>query len=186
MKKIILTIAITALTLTLAAQTQAAPKTGGSSKSSASKGSTSKSFPNAKNTNAKTGSGSQTKLNKGTTAKNKDYHLQFGTKFQGGYFYKGKNHDHWGQIRFDRRYGCDCYWDPCVLAWYYWCERDICYYPVSYCPYRCYVCPEVVVQTAVSTLPGTNGPSPIAPPSTQAASSNDIAPIPEPLEPRTK
>jgi hypothetical protein len=180
MKKIILTIAITALTLTIVAQTQAGPKSGGFNKSSSSKV---QNVANSKITPVKTG-GPQTKLNQGTSAKFKDYNLKFGTKFQYGTFYKGKHHDHWGQIRFDPRYGCDCYWDPCTLVWYYWCERDFCYYPVSYCPYRCYVCIEVVVETAIPSVPLTNAPNLVIPPSTPASPVNDIPPIPVPVAPR--
>jgi hypothetical protein len=181
MKKIILTITVIALTLTVASQTKAAPKNGTTNKVSASKV---KSSPNTKITTIKTGLGSQPKLNPAKSTKVKDYHLQFGTKFQQGYFYKGKNHQHWGLIRFDPRYGCDCYWDPCLLVWYYWCDRDDCFYPVSYCPYRCYRCIEVIVQQAREVSPPVAGDASanILPdgPSTEPG----ILPIPEPVNPR--
>ena len=118
MKKIILTVATLALTLVLAADSQANPKT--------SQGSPSK-------------SGSM-------NGNFKDYHLTHGTKFDHGFFYRGKNHDHWGERRFDSRYGCEVYWDRGLSRWFYWCERDICFYPVTYCPYRVYVCPPVIVE----------------------------------------
>lgn len=37
------------------------------------------------------------------------------------------------------RYGCTLYYDPELECYYYWCEPDGCYYPVSYCPYQRYV-----------------------------------------------
>ena len=70
--------------------------------------------------------------------KSGNYMQMHGTKFAQGYKYQGKNHTHWTQRRFDRRYNCECYFDPCCSAWYYWCQPDCCYYPVSYCPYRTY------------------------------------------------
>jgi hypothetical protein len=144
MKKIILSLSIVAITAVFATQIQAAPKNSGSKN-----GSVTKSQGNAgnKTSNAKTGTGSQQNLGKGTGSnKINNYHLQHGTKFEHGYFYKGKNHQHWGETRFDHRYGCNIYWDSCLSIWFYWCERDICYYPVSYCPYRTYVCPVEVVE----------------------------------------
>ncbi|MSQ96896.1 MAG: hypothetical protein EXR98_20405 [Gemmataceae bacterium] len=205
MKTFILTIAVAALTLTIASPMQAGPKTGGFNKSSASNtksvsstkvaatktggfnkssASNTKSVSSTKVAATKTSPASKPKVNPGTAAKVKDYHVKFGSKFQGGYVYKGKHHNHWGLIRFDLRYGCDCYWDPCVLVWYYWCERDICYYPVSYCPYRSYVCPEVVVQSASEVaLPVANDGSTTIRPDA-APPVNDIAPIPEPVSPR--
>ena len=140
MKKIILTLAIAALSATFVAQTQAAPKADGAKGSSVGKGQS-----NSQHTTSKSVSGSPHSVNKADHGKFKDYHLQHGTKFEHGVFYKGKHHEHWGQTRWDARYGCNCYFDSCLSVWYYWCERDICYYPVSYCPYRCYTCTEVVV-----------------------------------------
>ena len=139
MKKIILTLAVAALSATVVSQTQAAPKVGGPGNSSISK-----SQVNSKPSTNKSIASAQS-FRTATPAKFKDYHVQHGTKFQHGVFYRGKHHEHWGHIRWDARYGCNCYWDPCLSTWYYWCQRDICYYPVSYCPYRCYTCTEVVV-----------------------------------------
>jgi hypothetical protein len=122
------------------------------------------------------------KIAKVNPTKVNNYALQNGTKFSKGYFYKGKNHNHWGRIHFDVRYGCNCYWDPCLSIWYYWCEPDFCYYPVSYCPYRCYSCTEVVngqpVGGAATLSPDGASASSEAPPI------NDIPPIPEPVDPR--
>ena len=117
MKTILLTLAATALTFVATTATQASPKTAPSP-----------------------GKGGSMHTNF------KDYHVSHGTRFDHGYFYKGRNHDHWGETRFDRRFGCNVYFDRGLSTWFYWCERDICYYPVSYCPYRTYVCPPIVVE----------------------------------------
>ncbi|MSQ96895.1 MAG: hypothetical protein EXR98_20400 [Gemmataceae bacterium] len=144
MRKIIVSLAIAALTVAFATPAQAEPKVGGAKNGSVAKSSGTSS---TKPTNAKTSNGSQPNLGKGIASnKTTNYHMKHGTKFGHGYFYKGKNHHHWGETRFDRRYGCNCYWDSCLSIWFYYCERDICYYPVSYCPYQCYVCPVVVVE----------------------------------------
>src|SRR5262249_36904819 len=80
---------------------------------------------------------------------NSNYHLKYGTKFSQGYYYKGKHHDHWSYCRFDHRYGCDIYWDPCCYCWYYYCLPSDCYFPVSYCRYRTYCWPPVYPVCAV-------------------------------------
>jgi hypothetical protein len=79
-----------------------------------------------------------------------NYHLTNGTKFAHGYFYRGREHSHWSSHRFDSRYGCECYFDPCCSCWYYWCQPDGCYYPVTHCPYRVYTWSPVV---AVQSVP---------------------------------
>jgi len=66
---------------------------------------------------------------------NKDYHLQFGTKYSFGYCFKGFNHCHWTYRCWYDYYGCYCYWCPCTCVWYWWCAQDGCYYPISYRPY---------------------------------------------------
>jgi hypothetical protein len=65
----------------------------------------------------------------------KDYHLTHGTKFEHGYFYKGKEHSHWSSRCYSERYGCQIYYCPSACCWYYFCTPDCCYYPVSYCPH---------------------------------------------------
>jgi hypothetical protein len=67
-----------------------------------------------------------------------NYHQNYGTRFAHGYFYSGRSHNHWSYSRYDSRYGCTCYYDPCCSCWYYWCEPVSCYYPVTYCPYQTY------------------------------------------------
>ena len=104
----------------------------------------------------------------GSPSKN-SYHFTHGTKFDHGYFYKGKDHKHWSHRCWSKRYGCYCYRCPSTRCWYYWYEPGTCYYPVSYAT----VCVPTVVTTTtvVSTeliaLPappgGMPGPDAIAP-----------------------
>jgi hypothetical protein len=130
----------------------------------------------------------QTKFINLNPANTAGYNLKFGTKFQSGYLYKGCNHYHWTVCRFDVRYGCCCYFDPCCAVWYYWCEPDLCFYPVTYCPYRLYVWPtSVVVQPAtpdILVLPTT--PVTAAQPSADSGASDmvpsDVQPLPEPIQ----
>jgi hypothetical protein len=61
-----------------------------------------------------------------------NYHLSHGTKFKGGYFYKGKNHYHWSYRYWWGKYGCYSYYCPSTCCWYYWYPQDNCYYPCSY------------------------------------------------------
>jgi hypothetical protein len=123
MRRILLSVAAVALSLALAATAEAGPKGGGS----------------------KGGSGSGNHMNslKGKTSihtSNSSNHYQKnGVKLKGGgYCFKGKNHHHWSSHRYDKRYGCYCYYDSDLGCSYYWCEPDDCYYPMSYCPYGKY------------------------------------------------
>ncbi len=68
-----------------------------------------------------------------------NYHLKFGVKFSGGYFYKGFHHYHWSKVYWSPGYGCRVYYDPYTLVEYYWCPWDNCFYPVTYKPYGRYV-----------------------------------------------
>jgi hypothetical protein len=130
-----------------------------------------------------------------------NYHQTYGTKFAYGYFYRGRNHAHWSYQRWDSRYGCNCYYDPCCTCWYYWCEPVSCYYPVSYCPYRTYcwstevVEPEYTQPVAVQvpSSPSTSVPPatyPVQQPVSTPSTSNWEAPrtytpsaVPEPMTP---
>jgi hypothetical protein len=65
----------------------------------------------------------------------KDYRFTHGTKFEHGWCYKGKEHHHWSERCYSNRYGCDIFYCPSACGWFYFCEPDCCYYPVSHCPY---------------------------------------------------
>jgi hypothetical protein len=64
--------------------------------------------------------------------------MSHGTKFKGGYYFKGKENFHWSSRCWDRHYGCYTYYCPYTYCYYYWCEPDYCYYPITYCPYGKY------------------------------------------------
>jgi hypothetical protein len=65
----------------------------------------------------------------------RSYHEEHGTKFKGGYFYKGRDHHHWTYRYWWGRYGCYTYYCPSTSCWYYWYPQDNCYYPCSYVSY---------------------------------------------------
>lgn len=84
-----------------------------------------------------------------------NYHLTFGKKFEHGYYYPGKSHSHWSYWCWDKRYGCNLYYDPCLCCYYYFCVPDGCYYPVTYCPYKSYCCTTPAVSTYAPTATAT-------------------------------
>jgi hypothetical protein len=109
-----------------------------------------------------------------------DYHLRVGIHFEHGIYYKGRDHFHWTLSRFDARYGCECYWDPYSLAWYYWCEPDQCFYPVTYAPHRTYAWrPAVLVGPVVS--PGVVVSPGTVLPTTAVSPVGEVPAIPAPL-----
>jgi hypothetical protein len=69
----------------------------------------------------------------------KDYHFKCGTKCSFGYCYKNYTHCHWAHKCWLPACGCYGYYCPYTLVYYYWCEPDLCWYPITYCPYGCYV-----------------------------------------------
>jgi hypothetical protein len=120
MRRILLSVVAAVLSLTLTASAEAGSKGG-----------------------SKGGSNSHSISSKGNmtshTTSSHDYHMKNSYKLKsGGYYYKGKDHSHWSYRCYDRRYGCTCYYDSGLCCYYYWCEPDDCYYPVSYCPYGKY------------------------------------------------
>ena len=60
------------------------------------------------------------------------YHLNYGHKFNNGYYYAGPYHHHWTYCSWYGRYVCNCYWCPSTSCWYYWCAPQNCYYPINY------------------------------------------------------
>ena len=136
MKTILFTLAaMAALSVPFASQSSASPKNG-------KVGSPSSGSHSAKGAASTKMAPSNHKISKSFSHDNRssfsNYHLTNGTKFAHGYFYRGREHNHWTSHRFDSRYGCECYFDPCCSCWYYWCQPASCYYPVTYCPYQVY------------------------------------------------
>jgi hypothetical protein len=59
-------------------------------------------------------------------------------KYNWGYSYKGFKWNHWTHHKWFVNFGTFCYWNPHIGGWYYWCQPDECWYPVTYCPYGVY------------------------------------------------
>ena len=74
-------------------------------------------------------SGSQRSMSR---SRSRSYHEEHGTKFKGGYFYRGREHSHWTHRYWWGKYGCYTYFCPSTRCWYYWYQQDNCYYPCSY------------------------------------------------------
>ncbi|MCI0461355.1 MAG: hypothetical protein L0Z62_30775 [Gemmataceae bacterium] len=58
------------------------------------------------------------------------YHLDFGVRFNRGYYYAGRDHHHWTRRVWDAGHRRYHYWDPYVRVYYYWDGPRGCYYPV--------------------------------------------------------
>jgi hypothetical protein len=129
MRRVLLSVAVVSLSLALAGGAGAADRKGShTSKSSPGDYSYRTSFSNYQSSHG----------DNFYRSSFSNYHLTYGTPFAGGYFYKGKDHSHWSHTRWFEQYGCTCYWCPCTSRYYYWCQPDGCYYPVSHCPYGKY------------------------------------------------
>jgi hypothetical protein len=76
--------------------------------------------------------------NSGSPGQGGHYFEQFGRKFDHGYYYYGRHHDHWSSSYWSHKHGCYFYYDPGCHCYYYFCRPDNCYYPVSYSPYHRY------------------------------------------------
>jgi hypothetical protein len=61
-----------------------------------------------------------------------------GEKFAHGTLYRGYRHNHWGYRYWNGTNRAWYYYDPGIKSYYYWCQPDSCWYPVSYCPYGQY------------------------------------------------
>jgi hypothetical protein len=104
MRRFLLSAAAMVLGLALVGSVEAAPKSGPGGSSHSSRGSRS----------------------------SRSYHELHGTKFKGGYFYRGRDHYHWTYRYWWGKYGCYTYYCPSTSCWYYWYQQDNCYYPCSY------------------------------------------------------
>jgi hypothetical protein len=63
------------------------------------------------------------------------YHLQHGKKFNHGYYFAGKGHNHWTHTTFSKQYGVNLHWCPSTSGYYFWHAKAACYYPISYYKY---------------------------------------------------
>jgi hypothetical protein len=60
------------------------------------------------------------------------YYHRHGVRFHGGYYYRGRYHNHWGRRVWSTVYRRYQYWDVYLRVWYYWDDSRSCYYPVGY------------------------------------------------------
>jgi hypothetical protein len=122
MKSFMISLAAAGLVLGLGGLAQAGGKHG----SNGSNGPSGKNSGNWKNSNG----------NYHTTNFKKDHDYDKGHFLKGDFHcYKGKYCDFWNYHCWDRSYGCELYWNPWYRCYYYFCDPDDCYYPISYCPY---------------------------------------------------
>jgi hypothetical protein len=59
------------------------------------------------------------------------YYKSNGVRYEGGYYYSGRNHSHWSESKYSSTWGTTVYLDPGLKVWYYWNEKASCYYPVG-------------------------------------------------------
>jgi hypothetical protein len=85
----------------------------------------------------------------------KNYAEKHGEKFKDGYLYRGKEHYHWTDRYYWKKYDCYCYWCPYTRCWYYWSEKADCYYPVSYITVQAPTMTATATATATATSGGT-------------------------------
>jgi hypothetical protein len=60
------------------------------------------------------------------------YYHRYGTRFHGGWYFRGRHHNHWGYRTWNSYYRRYHYWDSDLRVYYYWNEGYGCYYPVGY------------------------------------------------------
>lgn len=59
------------------------------------------------------------------------YYLVHGTRYDGGYFYPGRNHRHWQYRVWNSRFGRYHYYDPYLRSYYYYDPARVGYYPIN-------------------------------------------------------
>ena len=69
----------------------------------------------------------------------KNYQCYNGLKCSFGWCFPGFDHCHWTYKCWFVDCGCYCNWCPSTCCYYYYCVPDLCWYPISYCPYGKYV-----------------------------------------------
>ena len=57
------------------------------------------------------------------------YYLEHGSRYNGGYIYRGEQHSHWSYRVWNTRYNRYQYYDPTLRCYYYWNPIDVAYYP---------------------------------------------------------
>ena len=57
------------------------------------------------------------------------YYRDHGVHYSGGYYFRGRNHDHWGHRVWDSHYHRYNYWEPNLRIYYYYDAGLGGYYP---------------------------------------------------------
>lgn len=58
------------------------------------------------------------------------YYEDHGVRFRGGYYFKGRGHDHWAHRVWSPVYRRYHYYEPDLRCYYYYCPRTCCFLPV--------------------------------------------------------
>ena len=61
----------------------------------------------------------------------RNYHRDHGVRYRDGYYYRGRQHDHWARRVWDARHRRYHYWDAGLRCYYHWCPDRRGYYPVD-------------------------------------------------------
>jgi len=98
---------------------------GGKSNGSSNSGS------HGQNQNGNKGSSQNSSSMKSSHNNYKNYAQEHGKKFSGGYCYEGSKHNQWSNCYWNKSCGCYNYYCPSTCQYYYWCDKQATYYPVS-------------------------------------------------------
>jgi hypothetical protein len=93
--------------------------------------------------------------------------FKYGGKSGYGGYSHGHGYNHWSYRCWNGNYGCYCYWDAGCSQYFYYCQPDSCYYPVTYCPYHRFSWTSAYVATGIPVATagvGTAAPLPPAQP----------------------
>ena len=106
-----------------------------------------------------------------TSYHDSSYFKTYSKSFGSGYCYPGQSQSHWTYSCYSPRFGCECFWCPYTTCYYYYSAPACCYYPVScLAPAPIAVAPPVQVQVQTQVQTQTQSQSQFqGPPSVSAA-----------------
>lgn len=82
------------------------------------------------------------------------YHNRYARRLHnGGYYYRGRAHYHWGWSGYSAAYGTTLYYDPGLTTYFYWAAPYAAYLPVTYVPLGTYVFPAQAAVPAPAVAP---------------------------------
>ena len=170
MNRLLMSVAVAALTVGVAA---AGPK--GNSGGGQSGGKPSGQAPQSSGAKAQNGtqsfSGGRQMGQSKTSYHDSSYFKTYSKSFGSGYCYPGQSQSHWTYSCYSPRFGCECFWCPYTTCYYYYSAPACCYYPVScLAPAPIAVAPPVQVQVQTQVQTQTQSQSQFqGPPSVSAA-----------------